>query len=406
MKMLKFRVCVNRPLTVIVWLFILAINASCSYKAKPFRYNLSDLYQQEAKQKTCSFFIENPNSLHYEKQSSVATALYIPGDYFLEDSNEMVIDIRFESFNSWNEKTYESIDFKQVKYVSGLSYTHSFTLPVSFFYGNILKYEITGPSLKNRVNGIIGQFDQKHSKVESLSIEKAAEINWWGIAVKKGLNPVTDILKKANYFGFDTSLPQPPYIDQTDPINISNKSVEVTAIEKAGFYFFERTYYNRAVFVGTEHFPKVKRVDDLIEPLRYITTNEEYENLKTTGLSKLKVDSFWYALTGNFERGKKLIKEYYKRVEISNELFSDYREGWRTDRGMIYMVYGPPTEVFRHDDMEIWYDAHTDSRFIFNKESIHSDFEVYVLNRDKELKEGWAKAVSNWRNGYLSRTFD
>ncbi|MCH7783138.1 GWxTD domain-containing protein [candidate division KSB1 bacterium] len=40
---------------------------------------------------------------------------------------------------------------------------------------------------------------------------------------------------------------------------------------------------------------------------------------------------------------------YYRRVRFANEEFTQYKDGWKTDRGMIYILFGPPNQVFYSD---------------------------------------------------------
>ena len=42
-----------------------------------------------------------------------------------------------------------------------------------------------------------------------------------------------------------------------------------------------------------------------------------------------------------------LMEEYFQRVEYVNEHFSGWQPGWETDRGMIYILFGPPDEIQR-----------------------------------------------------------
>lgn len=39
--------------------------------------------------------------------------------------------------------------------------------------------------------------------------------------------------------------------------------------------------------------------------------------------------------------------EYYRRLAYANEHFGDHREGWKTDRGRVYILYGPPAQIER-----------------------------------------------------------
>ncbi len=48
--------------------------------------------------------------------------------------------------------------------------------------------------------------------------------------------------------------------------------------------------------------------------------------------------------------------EHYRRIAYVNDLYASSILGWRTDRGRIYIVYGPPDEIESHpsDGVEFW----------------------------------------------------
>ncbi|MCH8287246.1 GWxTD domain-containing protein [candidate division KSB1 bacterium] len=41
--------------------------------------------------------------------------------------------------------------------------------------------------------------------------------------------------------------------------------------------------------------------------------------------------------------------EYFKRVQYANAAFKSFQDGWKTDRGMIFILFGPPTDVYYFD---------------------------------------------------------
>ena len=41
--------------------------------------------------------------------------------------------------------------------------------------------------------------------------------------------------------------------------------------------------------------------------------------------------------------------EYFKRVQYANAAFKSFQDGWKTDRGMIFILFGPPSDVFYFD---------------------------------------------------------
>ena len=42
--------------------------------------------------------------------------------------------------------------------------------------------------------------------------------------------------------------------------------------------------------------------------------------------------------------------EHYRRIAYSNEKFTSGDQGWRTDRGRIYIIHGPPATVVSRPD--------------------------------------------------------
>jgi GWxTD domain-containing protein len=48
-------------------------------------------------------------------------------------------------------------------------------------------------------------------------------------------------------------------------------------------------------------------------------------------------------------------EEHYRRIAYANEHFASRLPGWKTDRGRIYIVYGPPDEIAAHPGtLEQW----------------------------------------------------
>ena len=41
-------------------------------------------------------------------------------------------------------------------------------------------------------------------------------------------------------------------------------------------------------------------------------------------------------------------EEHYRRLSFANQHFTENRPGWKTDRGRVYIVYGPPDVVTKH----------------------------------------------------------
>ena len=74
-------------------------------------------------------------------------------------------------------------------------------------------------------------------------------------------------------------------------------------------------------------------------------SNEEYKKLLNAENPKTVLDEFWLSRNKNESEAKQLIKTYYNRAKEANRLFSYAKEGWKTDMGMIFIIFGRPAMV-------------------------------------------------------------
>jgi GWxTD domain-containing protein len=165
-------------------------------------------------------------------------------------------------------------------------------------------------------------------------------------------------------------------------------------------------------------YPKVTTPEKMIEPLIYLTSQDELAELKSAAKPKAALDDFWIKCGGNVDKARELIRIFYTRVLYSNYYFTSYKDGWRSERGMIYIIYGPPDKVYKTADGESWgykkpvikskwggrYTV-TDSYLFFNfkkRENIFSDNDFY-LSRSETLVTFWDKAITSWRKGIVFR---
>lgn len=77
-----------------------------------------------------------------------------------------------------------------------------------------------------------------------------------------------------------------------------------------------------------------------------------------------------------------LMQEYYNRVSEVNRRFGGMREGWETDRGEVYIRFGPPDDIERHPfevdsrPYEIWYYHDRQRRFVFVDELGYGEYRL------------------------------
>src|SRR5580700_7280847 len=87
----------------------------------------------------------------------------------------------------------------------------------------------------------------------------------------------------------------------------------------------------------------------LNEDVVYIITDEErhdFIQLKTDEAREQFVEEFWRRRdpTPNTEENE-YKEEHYRRIAYANDRFSTGIAGWKTDRGRIYIVLGPPDAI-------------------------------------------------------------
>ncbi len=153
----------------------------------------------------------------------------------------------------------------------------------------------------------------------------------------------------------------------------------------------------------SDDYPRQTRADELVEPLRYLTTGSEYNRIMNSSDKKSAIDDFWLDIAGNKTKGRELIRIFYSRVEQANRLFTSYHEGWKTDRGLIYIIFGEPDVVYRGARTEDWNYSSTFERgpVNFTFEKINNPFtdQDYELQRSPSFQEIWFMAVDEWRQG-------
>lgn len=148
---------------------------------------------------------------------------------------------------------------------------------------------------------------------------------------------------------------------------------------------------------------------ELIDAAVYIATNREMDALRSargTGEQRKRFEEFWLSLAGDPPKAASLIRSYYGRVEEANRLFTNIKEGWRTDRGMIYTVLGPPTEITNRLDTQTWYydvqEGGGENTFVFKhvvRQTKGLTVEDYLLYRQSAYETLWDGMVYRWRNG-------
>ena len=88
---------------------------------------------------------------------------------------------------------------------------------------------------------------------------------------------------------------------------------------------------------------------------------------------------------------------------LANTYFTSYTEGWKTDRGLIYIIFGLPVTIYKAENIERWIygTSQSNKTLVFNFMRQENPFTAndYVLSREEMYKISWTQAVDTWRNG-------
>ena len=90
----------------------------------------------------------------------------------------------------------------------------------------------------------------------------------------------------------------------------------------------------------------------LDEDVKYIITGEErkaFIQMSTDDERENFIEQFWLRRDPTPDSMENEYKEeHYRRIAYTNERYASGIPGWRTDRGRIYIAYGPPDEIESH----------------------------------------------------------
>jgi len=179
-------------------------------------------------------------------------------------------------------------------------------------------------------------------------------------------------------------------------------------VNKRGIYIIKAdTLKNKGMlkvnFSNT--YPLLTKSVELIQATKYLLSDKEYQNMMQSDNKKLSIDNFWLQAAKNKERAREILKIWYNRAIYANYYFTSYKEGWKTDRGMIYMVYGPPDDIKNFDDAEKWVyintkeDKKLEFIFVIPQQAISKN--DFILLRDAKYITSWNRAVKSWRSGFV-----
>ncbi len=239
-----------------------------------------------------------------------------------------------------------------------------------------------------------------------------------GGAVRVRCETCTGMTLYGDHFPAHTTLPTPVFTtsgnsssntskpDSSFRVSVNEDGVFTLDLQRPGMYRVRTDTTREAGYVlhsVVEAYPLVTSTDDLLKPLRYITSNQEYDRISKATNVRQSIERFWIDAAGDRERGREAIRIYYGRVENANRHFTADVEGWKTDRGLVHIIFGTPTSIYKNDLNETWIYGEENNlmslTFTFTRRNGALNENDLVLQRDPMLKGAWYRNVESWRNG-------
>ena len=409
----------------VYYVLLFCLIVSGAYAKKLSKIDLAQRYAED-----CFTKVENL-VFHSSEDSSTIYLLINLHDlkyvYSSATSRLARFKIAWEIYDSWDAK--QPTDSASLIFTDNQLFEGEMEMVIDFdvkavFPGNyIMKYELTDLSyISNRFIDIIEISKTESNSRQNFFVTDENGFPVFGNFLPNGYNfkiyhnnpSVSKVLVR--YYNQTFPLAKPPFALEKDvtytfepdsmyTVALTNGTSDLISLPFHGIYHFQADISKPdglTIFRFEDGFPDINSPALAIAPLRYLSTENEFNTLLSYNDYKPAVDSFWLERASHQpQRAKNMIKRYYSRVQEANVMFSSYQEGWKTDRGLLYIIYGPPSEVYRNDDEEEWIYGERGNplsmKFYFYKVENPFTSNDFQLNRSANYKTSWYIAVENWR---------
>jgi GWxTD domain-containing protein len=185
---------------------------------------------------------------------------------------------------------------------------------------------------------------------------------------KKKVNLKNDVYAETGVFILDSLSTGSYLINAALTDNTKNRKV----IREKKFYVFNSVKkedytasYDKDFLQSEFVVLREDQVDDEFNKIIYLRSTpetNEWDKLKTLDDKRKYLFRFWKKRDTDLSTARiENRDEYFKRIKEANKLYKQsFTDGWKSDRGRIYVLYGVPTDVEKHfmeadvRNYEIW----------------------------------------------------
>jgi len=168
-------------------------------------------------------------------------------------------------------------------------------------------------------------------------------------------------------------------------LNLGNYLLKISLLDSSGkvYSYSVKSFVSRWFGVPNS----ITDLDKAIDQMVYIASPEDISYIEDAPDQMEKAKRF-VAYWGKYDSNpadayNPVFNEYYSRVEMANANFTTYSlEGWRSDRGMVFIILGSPDNIERHPfeyyakPYEIWQYYNLNRSFLFVDNTGFGDYRL------------------------------
>ena len=266
--------------------------------------------------------------------------------------------------------------------------------PVLFYYSELYNLDKTNTSQLKIKSTIVNSFGK-----EVQSQEKIRKNNYSSF-VEVGLFKVNNLKTGAYQLNLEISDSSANVLSSTaKKFFIFNQTLSLV---DSSFSMYKALANEYATFTAEE----ILREFEIIKYIASKLEVDQFKKLSSLDAKRNFLVEFWVKKNKFYESETNDYKnDFFMKVEKANNLYkSGFKEGWKSDRGRVLIVYGEPDEIERHNNevdvkpYEVWHynSIQGGTKFYFGDRTGFSDYQLLHSNHRDELHdEGWMKYLQS-----------
>jgi len=273
---------------------------------------------------------------------SIIKIYLAPGNYIIE---AMIVD-KMSNIEFVEQREINVIDYNKFNFsTSGL-------LLLSAIEETNGKFKIT-PHISDNIGNLTDGFFIFFEAYNNYDKYDSIDYVWEVYNLKDELIAYSDRIRKANPLNVSRHFIRiPPIKEMTtgsyrvslialEPLNIKEYSLE-SALAKT----------NRSIsYIRTVAGNIMADLNLAIRQMRYVASREEMEIIQTApdeAEKQKRFEEFWKKLDPTpYSDRNEAFDDYYSRINFANQKFKAFQEGWLSDMGMVYVIFGAPVSQDR-----------------------------------------------------------